>query len=279
MTRSDLAPVVVPIPAGPFTMGTSDDEIERIAALDPLAAEWKASGRFSREQPQHEVTLRAFSIAVHPVTVGTYRRFVEGGGYSDARYWLPQGWAWVKDLRRACPDHWDDANWAGDERLPAVGVSWFEAHAFCCWLSEAVGLPYRLPSEAEWEAAARGGDARVFSWGDAFDPARCSSRESGWGRTRLVGVHGATDRSPYGCEEMAGNVSEWTCSLFRPYPYIADDGRESVQSEGERVIRGGSWAKPAMRSRVAARGMNDPWFTDTDVGFRVALYASGLRTT
>jgi len=273
-----LCPRTVPVSAGPFTMGTHDGEIDRSAATDPTAAEWKATNRFSREQPQHTLTLEGFSMGVHPVTVGAYRRFVDGGGYRDPRFWLPRGWTWAQDVGRERPDHWDDKTWSSDDRLPVIGVSWYEASAYCRWLSAGTGEHYSLPSEAEWEKSARGHDARIYPWGDRFDATRCNTRVRGQGRTLPVGDQGAMGGSPYGCEEMAGNVSEWTRSLFRSYPYVAGDGRESEDAEGERVTRGGSWCKPAIRSRVAVRGSNDPWFADTDLGFRVALHSSGLRT-
>jgi formylglycine-generating enzyme required for sulfatase activity len=147
-------------------------------------------------------------------------------------------------------------------------VSWYEAYAYCRWLSELTGREYRLPSEAEWEKAARGGDGRLYPWGDPFDPAHCNVRASGLGRTTPVGQYSPQGDSPYGCADVAGNVSEWTASRFRPYPYDPDDGREDPAGEAERVSRGGSWHSPVLRARVVSRGMNDPWFTDDDLGFR-----------
>jgi formylglycine-generating enzyme required for sulfatase activity len=172
-------------------------------------------------------------------------------------------------VRRPPPAFWDDT-WAGDERLPVVGVSWYEALAYCRWLAAVMGRGYRLPSEAEWEKAARGTTGRTYPWGDQFDPGRCNTRADGPGRTLPVGGHSPGDESVYGCGEMAGNVSEWTQSLFQPYPYDAAGGREALEAEGPRVIRGGSWFKPKLRARASARGMNDPFFVDNDVGFRCA---------
>jgi formylglycine-generating enzyme required for sulfatase activity len=271
MTDWEALLLLAHIPAGLFALGTSDEEIVRLADVDAVAAKWKARERFSREQPQQVVSLDEFRIAVHPITVGIYRHFVDSEGYRDSRFWLPQGWAWLQRLERCCPEHWDEEIWAGDPRLPVVGVSWFEAHAFCRWMSEEAGTSYRLPSEAQWEKAARGDEARIYPWGDDFDATRCNTRAAGPGRTLPVGLQGASDRSPYGCAEMAGNVSEWTRSLFRPYPYSATDGREDENASGERVTRGGSWFKPPIRSRCAARGLSDPTFSDTDLGFRVVL--------
>jgi formylglycine-generating enzyme required for sulfatase activity len=260
---------VIRIPAGPFLMGTSQAQIDRLAQVDEAARRWRERGRFDREGPQHTVTLAAYAIGRYPVTVGEFRRFLEGGGYGCEPYWTPAGWAWRRDADRGAPDGWDDPVWAGDERLPVVGASWYEAYAYGRWLSATTGRVYRLPTEAEWEKAARGTDARMFPWGDQAGPGCCNTREGGLGRTTPVGHYAPAGASPYGCAEMGGNASEWTLSQFRPYPYDLLDGRDDPEGEEERVIRGGSWFKPLLRARVSARGMNDPYFRDNDVGFRI----------
>jgi formylglycine-generating enzyme required for sulfatase activity len=261
-------PSLVHIPAGPFIMGTSDEQIARLAKNNELARRWPEHERFSWEQPQHLVDLPGYAIGKYPVTVGEYRAFMESEGYARHQYWTESGWAWRETLGRLQPDFWDQGQWTGDERLPVVGVSWYEASAYCRWLSEQTGRPFRLPNEAEWEKAARGTDGRLYPWGDMFDARRCNTRAGGPGCTTPVDQYSPQDESPYGCAEMAGNASEWTLSQFRAYPYNPDDGRNEEEGEATRVIRGGAWYKPALRARAAARGMNDPWFTDTDVGFR-----------
>jgi formylglycine-generating enzyme required for sulfatase activity len=263
-------PEVVQIPAGPFLMGTSEAQINLLARLDERARRWREKGRFDREGPQHTVILATYAIGRYPVTVGEFQRFVEGDGYQSERFWTPSGWAWRQESRRMAPDLWDDAVWASDERLPVVGVTWYEADAYGRWLSAMTGRVYRLPTEAEWEKAARGTGARIFPWGDELDPARCNTREGGLGRTTQVDGMPA-GASPYGCLEMGGNASEWTLSKLWPYPYDVQDGREDPEGEEERVIRGGSWFKPLLRARVSARGMNDPHFGDNDVGLRIVL--------
>ncbi|MGD9002323.1 MAG: formylglycine-generating enzyme family protein [Anaerolineae bacterium] len=259
---------MIHIPAGAFLMGTSDEQVDRLARTDEVAKRWKAQGRFTREQPHHTVTLASYSIGRYPVTVGEYGAFVRSGGYHCGRYWTDAGWAWRESVARVQPDFWDDQAWAGDDRLPVVGVSWYEAVAYCRWLSEETGTGYRLPTEAEWEKAARGTDGQMYPWGDEFDFRWCNTRASELNRTVPVGSYSPHGESPYGCAEMAGNASEWTLSRYNPYPYNGSDGRNNVEGEAERVIRGGSWYKPVLRARVAARGMNDPFFADNDVGFR-----------
>ncbi len=268
--RRFLEPELVNVAAGPFLMGTSDQQIERLASDLELARKWQQKGRFGREQPQHTVILPDYAIGRYPVTVGEYRLFVQAGGYHHRGFWTGAGWRWREAGGIVEPDLWKEEKWTGDARQPVVGVSWYEAVAYCRWLSAETGRGYRLPTEAEWEKAARGTDARLYPWGDVFEALRCSTRASGLGQTVPVGQHGPAGESPYGCREMGGNASEWTSSQYWPYPYAGDDGRNTAEGDAERVIRGGSWYKPILRARVAARGMNDPFFRDNDVGFRCA---------
>lgn len=263
-------PEMIHIPAGPFLMGTSDQQIDRLAQELDMAKRWREKGYFGREQPQHTVTLPDYHIGKYPVTVGEFRRFVETGGYQHHRYWTEAGWEWCEAEGKTKPTHWDDEQWTGDDRLPVVGVSWYEAYAYCKWLSEATGRDYRLPTEAEWEKAARGADGRMYPWGDIFDAAHCNTRASELNHTTPVGQYSPAGNSPYGCVEMVGNVSEWTTSKYRPYPYDANDRREDPAGEAERATRGGSWHSLVLRARAVSRGMNDPFFTDNDLGFRCA---------
>ena len=263
-------PEMVQIPAGPFLMGTGDQQIDWLARDMDMARKWREKGYFCREQPQHTVTLPDCHIGKYPVTVGEYRAFIDAGGYLHRRCWTEAGWEWRGAGSFVNPRFWDDEKWTGDDRLPVVGVSWYEAYAYCQWLSEATGRDYRLPTEAEWEKAARGTDGRLFPWGDAFDPSRCNARASDLQRTVPVGQYSPGGDSSYGCADMAGNVSEWTMSRHKAYPYDADDGRNDPAGDAERVTRGGSWHSPVLRVRVVSRGMNDPFFTDNDLGFRCA---------
>ena len=122
-----------------------------------------------------------------------------------------------------------------------VGICWHEARAYCAWMSAQGGQPFRLPTEAEWEAAARGREGRRYPWGPAFDLARCNTFETHVRATTPVGVFPGGD-SPEGVADLAGNVWEWTGSAYVPYPYRADDGREDPEdAETRRVVRGGSW--------------------------------------
>jgi formylglycine-generating enzyme required for sulfatase activity len=268
MKKGLVEPNLVQIPAGSFIMGTSEDQIDRLAKKNKLAKKWKEKGYFSRESPQHTVTLESYFIGKYPVTVEEYTAFVTMGGYLSKKYWTAAGWVWREKAGKVKPDYWEEGIFSGNDRYPVVGVSWYEAWAYCHWLSAETGKVYRLPTEAEWEKAARGKDGWLYPWGDEFDQTRCNTRVTNVGRTEPVGRYSPDGDSPYGCVDMVGNISEWALSQFKPYPYVGRDGRNNEEDETERVLRGGSWFQPALRARTASRGMNDPFFVDNDVGFR-----------
>lgn len=151
---------------------------------------------------------------------------------------------------------------------PVVGVNWYEAMAYAAWLAAVTGRPYRLPTEAEWEWAARR-TTRRYPWDADWGPGRCNWRGSGLNRPNPVGVypHGATED---GLHELPGNVYEWTVSLYRPYPYQSHDGRERTDVEGLRVLRGGSWYTDHETVRCAYRNGHDPMHRIGNCGFRLA---------
>jgi formylglycine-generating enzyme required for sulfatase activity len=250
-----LDAMLVEVPAGPFLMGSNKRQ-------DPQA--------FDDEMPQHEEQsiTQPYRIGKYPVTNAQYARFVAAGGYDNQGYWTEAGWRWKGDRRG--PERYGGE--FEQPEHPVVGVSWYEATAYCRWLAETAGQPYRLPSEAEWEKAARGEDGRLWPWGNQFDPKKCNSAEGRLGHTTPVGQFSPAGDSPYGCADMAGNVWEWCRSLYKPYPYRADDGREVPQAAGARVLRGGSWLDFARRAaRCAARLRSYPDYFGGSVGFRVVF--------
>jgi formylglycine-generating enzyme required for sulfatase activity len=221
--------VLIRIPGGSYTLGSNTGD--------------------SDEKPVHRVTLRPYAIGKTEVTNAQYRRFV------------------------AATDHKTAGDWAGyaerwGEQAPVVGVSWYDATAYCEW----AGL--RLPTEAEWEAAARGPEGRTYPWGDTWDASRCRNSVAGGpgsaGSPVAVGSY-PQGASPFGCLDMAGNVREWCSSKYQPYPYDATDGREASTGAEPRVLRGGSWYDGSPdRFRGAIRGWNLPTISDDDRGFRAA---------
>jgi formylglycine-generating enzyme required for sulfatase activity len=173
---------------------------------------------------------------------------------------------------RAEPARWDDANLTGANQ-PVIGVTWYEACAYCAWLSEVAGRACRLPTEAEWEAAVRGGRSRVYPWGSRFAASKANTIEGRVLSTTPVGVH-PQGVGPLGAWDGAGNVWEWTSSLFQPYPYQSGDGREDATAAGKRVLRGGSWGSVRTFCRCACRFVDRPGYFNDFIGFRVVFPGS-----
>ena len=180
--------------------------------------------------------------------------------------------------RFTAPRTWTDPRY-NHASQPVVGVCWYEAGAYCSWLAEESGLPLRLASEVEWEAAARGIEGRAYAYGDRFDPWRANTHETHLRATAPVGVFPAGD-TPEGLQDMTGNVYEWTSSAFGRdrglpeygYPYRADDGRELVERPNEVLVvtRGGAWASVQATAHAAFRGPLAPSERNNQGGFRLA---------
>jgi formylglycine-generating enzyme required for sulfatase activity len=251
--RHDQLILMAHVPAGSFLMGTSDAQIEYMMRKEDWASEWLDRGLFRVEQPQHLVALPAYAIAVHPTTNAEYRQFAWSASHPTPRSWLGFD----------CP--------AGMENNPVVDVSRADALAYCKWLSQESGQNYHLPTEAEWERAARGVDGRVYPWGQDFDPWRCNTLESGKRDTTPIGSYSPGGDSPSGVSDMVGNVWEWTSSLFHPYPYVPNDGREDPEGVGPWVVRGGAWYYSHRLARCASREGVLAGYVSPALGFRVAL--------
>ncbi|HEY5867388.1 MAG TPA: SUMF1/EgtB/PvdO family nonheme iron enzyme [Candidatus Tectomicrobia bacterium] len=174
--------------------------------------------------------------------------------------------------RQAQPGSWQDEAF-NNPAQPVVGLCWFEARAYCAWLSAQTRQRFRLPTEAEWEAAARGGSQCSYVCGDTFDATRCNTFETHIRRPTPVGVFPA-GQTPAGVMDMAGNIWEWTSSQVKEYPYDATDGRESLVSPGKwcmLVARGGSWYHRKPYVYTSFRLERDPGLRRYDLGLRVAL--------
>jgi formylglycine-generating enzyme required for sulfatase activity len=232
-----ILPPLCTVLAGPFLMG-SDTTHDNEALED--------------EQPQHTVTLPAFEIGRFPVSVAEYACFVRAG-HAEPSYWQTQ---------------------LGKLDHPVVAVSWHDAVAYAAWLAQRTKEVWRLATEAEWEKAARGTDGLVYPWGNAFDKARCNTRESGVNATTPVGSYPA-GASPHRVQDMAGNVWEWTSSRIRilSYLYAVSGELEDTNSPDNRVLRGGSWDDDYWFARAAFRFSNLPDYTDVFFGFRVVRAA------
>ncbi len=241
---------MIQIPAGEFTRG---------------------SNKYDNEKPAREIWLDDFMIGKYPVTNEEYKRFIAAGGYQNEKYWTPEGRQWKEENKITEPWFWHDGKWNG-ANSPVVGVSWYEAWAYTAWLAEQTGKPYRLPTEAEWEKAARGTGARIYPWGDDFDKDRCNSWESGLRRTSPVGIFPGGE-SPYGCLDMAGNVWEWCADWFGSEYYQDSPGKNPPGPEAgsARVLRGGSWVFDALYCRASYRDDSHPAYRWDGGGFRLAM--------
>jgi formylglycine-generating enzyme required for sulfatase activity len=273
--RLPFEPQLVTIPAGPFLMGTPESEVEELFKL--MQAEYEDTKRawVEREVPQHEVTLDEYAIARYPITNAEFERFIEDGGYTQRDYWTDAGWKQKEKESWTQPRYWDDEKWNPPSQ-PVVGVSWYEALAYCRWLSEKSGKTYRLPTEAEWEKAARGTDGRRYPWGDAWDASLCNNKESGPGKTTPVGEY-PEGESPYGVEELVGQVWEWCRTKYGlEYPYNPNDGREDEAGDDTRIIRGASWNDGAGWCRCGSRGGDVPRYRSGDGGFRCVRTLSSV---
>lgn len=280
---------MVEVPAGEFLMGTRAKEIP--ALVKRHGQHWE--GVFKREVPQHRLTLGAFRIGKWPVTNREFKRFIEAGGYEAREHWSEAGWNWLhrsesdeRDLPswrqrggRAQPLLWQDPSFgAHRSNRPIVGVTWHEAVAYCHWLTRHLrsigkldgGEVVTLPSEAQWERAARGTDGRQWPWGNEWDPSRANTMEGEIRTTTPVGIY-LDGESPYHALDMAGNIWEWTRSAYKPYPYRPDDGRENRDSDDNRCLRGGAWFLNADYARSAVRFDFTPGFANFDVGFRCVV--------
>ena len=246
-----VPPGMVWIPGGTFLMGSSDENLVKVKDIcQHPSLQWPCPD-FKEEQPQREVWVAGFWIDRNEVTNRQFESFVEAAGYqTDAE-------------KRDDARNWHYYYAAGKENHPVAGVSWNDASAYCQWLGK------RLPTEAEWEKAARGSDGRLWPWGDFWDAARLNSVESGINGTEGVGVRGdALGQSPYGLNDMAGNVWEWTADWWGWYenPHRPPDNNQGWG----KVIRGGSWHKQGHETRTTFRGRADPGGYSDEIGFRCA---------
>jgi len=222
------------------------------------------------EKSIHRVDLDAFMMGKYPVTNEEFKLFVDDGGYSNKDYWTEEGWKWKEKEKVLEPEYWRTGKW-NRPNFPVVGVSWYEAAAYANWLSKKKGKNYRLPTEAEWEKAARGTDGREYPWGNEFDKNKCNSRECGLKRTGPVGIF-PNGKSPYGCMDMAGNVFEWCLDWHNDDYYKKSPTKNPTgPSKGSfRVLRGGCWFFGASSCRAAFRGGGRlPDLPDVFVGFRL----------
>jgi len=228
---------MVLVPAGKFIMGSPDGQED--------------------ERPQREVYLDAYYIDRTEVTNKQYQEFVKATGHRSPK----------ASLRIHLPLEWKDGTYPeGRGDHPVLLVSWEDAVAYSIWAGK------RLPTEAEWEKAARGADGRDYPWGKLWDKSLCNSGKSGIRGTTRVGTYPG-GASPFGCLDMAGNVQEWCLDIYerRYYSHAISHNPQGAEAGVAGVVRGGSWADSDVRS--ANRSQVTPPHRLTTIGFRCALSA------
>jgi formylglycine-generating enzyme required for sulfatase activity len=231
------------------------------------APEWIEipGGDFIYQSGERYCALPTYYISRYPVTVAQFAAFVGGDGYTNPSYWTDEGWAWKQTAKLEAPALWKSPKWHIANH-PVVGVTWYEAQAFAVWLAGQLGLApdmIRLPSEEEWEKAARGVDGRLFAMGRPLKAGDANINESYvyyhvgeafLKRTTAVGVF-IHDTSPYGLMDMTGNVREWTSTNYHHIGH---------------VLRGGGWFSNRHQAQTIFRN----WFYDRNgdhsIGFRLA---------
>ncbi len=253
-----IEPEMIVIPAGEFWMG-SDRRQDKYAE--------------DNEMPQHRVYLDEYWIGKHPVTQKQYAAFVQATGrpvpYIDAKWAQPYYW----DRQTKLPPQ-------GKENHPVVLVDWNDAVAYCQWLSQVTGKAYRLPTEAEWEKAARGpatrpDDGHIYPWGSAApNQNRANFNRNFTGTTEVSKFSAGV--SPYGAFDMAGNVWEWAADWYSEnyYAHSPERNPQNTTKSGVHVVRGGSWVNLAINVRASNRFRNYPDARDDISGFRCACGAT-----
>jgi len=303
------------VSAGPFRIGTNAADEEKLKAQG-VEDEYIWNDEKTGEQDLIITISYDYRIGTYPVTNAEYRLFVEAKGYGELdgekpTWWSEIGWRWriglwdTQDLsmysedtrkmirewlagrpkeKRGWPFWWEDLKWSA-AALPVVGISWFEADAYCNWLTGvlhqtgqlAENQAFRLPTEAEWEKAARGPRANLWPWGNTWDEENCNNSEpkEKIGSTSPVGIypHG---ESPCGAQDMVGNVWEWCADWFADGTYTKYAGSSVADPTGpetgqRRVLRGGSWDLNRFSARCASRYRFIPDDCNYDVGFRLVL--------
>ena len=253
----------VHVPAGSFRMG------------DNVGDGW------ARERPVHSVELDAFYIARVEMSNGEWRKFRDDAGYDDPRFW-PEG----RIVPRDQVPYWNQPNNHGggtpdSDSYPVLGVNWDSAVAYCNWLSARTGKVYRLPTEAEWEKAARGTDQRRYPWGNTLDrsfanyvgaqPYDTGMPVGHFDGSKRGDLQTRSNASPYGALDMAGNVMEWTSDWYSR-DYYAESPRKNPRGPAHgayRVVRGGSFFVEPFDLRSAARSAAWPSFQGHRmIGFR-----------
>ena len=272
--RTEDGADMVLVPAGEFWMGSDQAEVDRFVDGCKKAglAEDTCKGWGGRETPRHRVMLDALYIDKFEVTNALFERFVRATSHRTTAEREGKGWAYQQKDGKWQWLQVDGAEWrkpngpgsSSDSTHPVVQVSWHDADAYCKWAGK------RLPTEAEWEKAARGNDGRRYPWGEEWDDSKANGNMSVKTTSAVGRYSGGT--SPYGAHDMAGNVAEWVADWFDAQYYERSPERnpQGPDSGQSRVLRGGSWGNNPIILRSAFRSYNSPVNRLDNFGFRCA---------
>jgi iron(II)-dependent oxidoreductase len=232
----------------------------------PAAVYQLGSDKLVHSRPVHRVQLEAFELMAQAVSNADYAQFLQAGAYEQERFWSAFGWRWRTNKGNPIPAFWGDARFDGSQQ-PVVGVAWYEALAYARWYAAETGENWRLPTEAQWEAAAQAEGQGIINT-LANNAGRPLAVNEGY-------------QSLHGAWYLLGNVWEWCStrwgrnwqSLDYPYPYRADDGRENLEGSAARVMRGGSWFDAPSEAHASQRARYLPGSRGSNIGFRLVLEA------
>ena len=222
------------------------------------------AGKFLYGEKKEEREIKnPFWMAKYPVTNLQFARFMQAGGYDEKSFWSKKGWEYRQKNKWQEPRYWEDRDF-NNLISPVVGISWFEAEAYAKWLNQQ-SLPFAkpenyhvvLPTEEEWEYAARGSDGREYPWEGEFDAKFANTEKSGDIGTTAICTY-PQGQSPFGVQDLSGNVFEWTNSWYD-------------KDEATRVLRGGSWYDNSWSARCAYRYDSYPDFGASSIGFRIVV--------
>ena len=278
LLRRLKVPETVKVPAGEFIMGRTRKQVDEVIKQCVKAGNSKSNCKrwYEDQLPQHTVYVDDFEIAKYPLTVAQFEIFVKETGHRTTAEKKGSGWVWTgKWEERKGADwrhpHGPDSDIKGKEDHPVTQVSWHDAVAYCQWLSEKTGQTWRLPTEAEWEKAARGTDGRIYPWGNGEPDKTLCNYNMNVKDTTPVDQYPA-GASPYGALDMAGNVWEWCVDWYDAdyYPHSPRRNPTGPETGKYRVLRGGSWDNYAGFVRSAYRNYSSPDDRNDSWGFRPA---------
>ncbi len=238
------------IPAGEFIMGTDSE------------------GANADQKPAHRVYLDAFYIDKHEVTNAQFEAFIVDSGYQNRKLWTVAGWNFIQKNQIKTLLHHGQNSVSTAPDHPVIGVSWYEASAYASWVGK------RLPTEAEWEKAARGTDRSIYPWGNEMDFSRLNYFSH---HEKILGVGSfPSGASPYGILDMAGSVWEWCADWYREdyYPQSSQKNPKGPDSGEYRVLRGGGWDSIRLQLRTFYRYYNEADRRAYNTGFRCAQDAT-----